>query len=57
MKLSCVLPGHLATMLVKMPGKSSNVYYNSVPAFMILRAKHIKNLVKKVLMDKLTKKK
>ena len=25
MKLSCVLPGHLATMLVKIPEKSSNV--------------------------------
>ena len=35
MKLSCVLPGHLATMLVKMPEKSSNVNHNSVPAFMI----------------------
>ena len=35
MKLSCVLPGRLATMLVEMPEKSSNVYHSSVPAFMI----------------------
>ena len=51
MKLSCVLPGHL---LVKMPENSSNVYHNSVPAFMICIAEHTKNLVKKVLMNKLT---
>ena len=35
MKLSCVLPGPLATMLVEMPEKSSNVYHNSIPVFMI----------------------
>ena len=27
MKLSCVLAGHLATILVKIPEKSSNVYH------------------------------
>ena len=35
MKLSCILPGHLATMLVEMPERSGNVYHNSVPVFMI----------------------
>ena len=32
MKLSCVLPGHLATILVKIPEKSSNVYHEFGPS-------------------------